>query len=206
MNKRLLFVALIGLLSLVVVSISSSLIQTVSAAPQVGPLRFSEAVNERLEPQGESIYFSSSNNGVYVTFDFRDLPRGTQLHRIVRWEDSDYNYDSPVFGYLNCCPNGGSGRYGFLIVRRSGERDELPGGAYQVVIYNGGQEIARGGFGIRGEGGGDYDLETASGDEPDDFGSSGGVLNPGLENLGADDDGDDDNDNDDNDNNDNDDE
>ena len=46
----------------------------------------------------------------------------------------------------------------------------------------------------------------AIGDEPDDFGSSGGVLNPGLENLGADDDGDDDNDNDDNDNNDNDDE
>jgi hypothetical protein len=196
MNKRLLFVALIGLLSLVVVSTSSSLIQTVSAAPQVGPLRFSEAVNERLEPQGEAIYFSSGNNGVYVTFDFRDLPRGTQLHRVVRWEGSDYNYDNPVFGYLTCCPNGGSGRYGFLIVRRSGERDELPGGAYEVVIYNGGQEIARGGFGIRGEGGGDDDIETGGGDEPDDFGSSGGVLNPGLENLGADDEDDDDNGND----------
>jgi hypothetical protein len=198
MKMRLTLLTLTGLLSLVIVATSSSLIQTALAAPTVGPLQFSEAINERLEPQGTSIYFPESNNGVFVTFEFRDLPPGTKLSRIVRVNQQDYNYDNPVFGELQCCPAGGSGRYAFLIVKPSGERDELPGGAYEVAIYSGGLEVARSGFGIRGEGG-DDDVETGGGDDPDDFGSSAGVLNPGLENLGADED-DDDNGNDDNDN------
>jgi hypothetical protein len=163
MRKRLLFFALLGLLS-VAVSTSSSLVQTASAAPQVGPLRFSEAINDRFEPQGEAVYFSGDNNGVYVTFEFRDLPPGSNLNRIVRLNGDDYNFDNEVFGHLSCCPQGGSGRYGFLIVERSGDRGDLPGGAYEVVIYNGGQEVARGGFGIRGEGGGDNDNESNDND------------------------------------------
>lgn len=157
MSKRLILLALVGLLSAAIVAGGAGPVKTASAAPQVGPLKFGEGMNASFQLTNEAIYFPGDNNGVFVSFEFRDLPAGSKLSRIVRLNGEDYNWDSDVFGHMNCCPAGGSGRYGFLVTKRQGDRGDLPGGAYEVLIYNNGQEIARGGFGIRGEGGSDND-------------------------------------------------
>ena len=164
MKGRLLFLAFVGLLSATILTGSTGLVQTALAAPTVGPLKFGEAMNESYQLTSEGIYFSGDNNGVFVSFEFRDLPQGSKLSRIVRLNGEDYNWDSDVFGNLNCCPAGGSGRYGFLVTKRQGDRGDLPGGAYEVIIYNNGQEVAKSGFGIRGEGGSDNDNESNDND------------------------------------------
>src|SRR3954465_10318198 len=90
---------------------------TAAQAP-VGPLTFSSEMTAGLEPAGHvGGAFPSDNDGVYVTFTFSGLPQGSTLSRIVRVDGEDYNWDDQN-GTLRCCPNGGSGRYGFPIVKR----------------------------------------------------------------------------------------
>ena len=129
--------------------------EPVTAQAAVGPLTFSSEMTADFQPAGQvGIYFPSDNNGVFVTFPFSNLPPGSSLGRIVRWEGSDYNFDKQNGG-LNCCSQGSTGRYGFLITKRNGDHDRLPGGAYEVRLYLNGVDIAGGGFGIRGDEGGD---------------------------------------------------
>lgn len=147
-----------GLLSASALVSASWMTEPVSSAPAVGPMTFSTDMTTDFQPAGAyGIDFPSDNNGVWVTFSFSDLPAGSGLTRIVRFEGSDYNYDSSTYGRLQCCNSGGSGRYGFRILRIDGGTGQLPGGAYDVRLYLNGQEVQQAGFGIRGDQGGGKD-------------------------------------------------
>ena len=78
----------------------------------------------------------------------------------MRFNGEDYNFDNDTFGHLNCCDAIGSGRFGFPDRQESGDKGDLPGGAYDVRIYLNGTEIANGGFGIKGTGGGEHDNKS----------------------------------------------
>jgi hypothetical protein len=148
----------IALLGLVVAG------STAAQAP-VGPLTFSSEMTEGFEPAGTvGLAFPSENNGVYVTFTYSDLPQGSMLSRIVRVDGQDYNWDEQNGG-LSCCPNGGSGRFGFPIVKRdNSEIGQLPGGSYEVLLYLNGPQVQVGGFGIEGGQG----LDDSGGDNEND--------------------------------------
>jgi hypothetical protein len=127
-----------------------------SAAGSIGPLTFSTDATDKWQPSGRvAINFSDDNNGVFVTFDFFNMTPGSRLSRIVRLNGEDFNWDGTEFGSLNCCRDGGSGRYGFRILKTNARRGELPGGAYEVRLYLDGADVGGGGFGIRGTSGGD---------------------------------------------------
>jgi hypothetical protein len=135
--------ALAGMLALLGLLVAGP---TAAQAP-VGPLTFSSEMTAGLESAGhKGIAFASDNNGVYVTFTYSDLPQGSTLSRIVRLDGEDYNWDEQN-GALSCCPNGGSGRYGFPIVKRdTSEIGQLPGGSYEVLVYLNGSQAQVGGF------------------------------------------------------------
>jgi hypothetical protein len=125
------------------------------AAQAAGPasissLQFASHVSNKGEPAGSRIEFSRDNDGVWVTFDYANLPAGSKLTRIVRFNGDDYNWDGNQFGHLDCCQAGGSGTYAFRVKRLDGNDGWLPGGAYDVRLYMNGSEVAHGGFGVNG--------------------------------------------------------
>jgi hypothetical protein len=147
-SLRLAFAAaLAGAIALLGLLVAGS---TAAQAP-IGPLTFSSEMTEGFEPAGTvGADFPSDNNGVYVTFTYTDLPQGSTLSRIVRVDGQDYNWDEQN-GTLSCCTNGGSGRFGFPIVKRdNSEIGQLPGGSYEVLLYLNGPQVQAGGFGIEG--------------------------------------------------------
>jgi hypothetical protein len=167
MLKRIVFLGTLSLLSVTMLLSGQRAADPAEAQASIGQLTFSTGMNERFEPTGNvGIEFPGGNNGVYVTFAYSDLPSGSGLSRIVRVNDQDYNWDDQN-GSLNCCSQGGSGRYGFPIVRpSSSEIGDLPGGGYEVIVYLNGAEATRSGFGISGGGG--LDNGGEDGDDGDD--------------------------------------
>ena len=169
MRRKAQYLALAGLLSVGVLVGDSSAVRPAAAAASVSALTFSTEMTTAFEPAGlQGVYFGSDNNGVWVTFTYTDLPPGSQLTRVVRFGTEDFNYDSDTYGRLTCCPQGGSGRYGFPILRISGQHGEVPGGPYSVHIYLNGQEIQNGGFGVRGDIEDDDELPGGDNDNDDD--------------------------------------
>lgn len=148
---RMLTAALVAGVTILVLTVGPLAPPKADAQAPIGPLTFSSAMNDRFEPIDPRIEFPSDNNGVFVTFSYQNLPPGSHLSRVVRFNGEDYNYDSQRYGVLQCCPQGGSGRYGFEVVRLNGRSGRLPGGAYSVRIYLNGVEVQSGGFGIRGD-------------------------------------------------------
>jgi hypothetical protein len=143
---RLAFAAVLtGAIALLGLVVAGS---TAAQAP-VGALTFSSEMTEGFEPAGTvGMDFPSDNNGVYVTFTYSDLPQGSNLSRIVRVDGQDYNWDEQN-GPLSCCLNGGSGHYGFPIVKRdTSEIGQLPDGSYEVLLYLNGPQVQVGWFGI----------------------------------------------------------
>lgn len=116
----------------------------------VSALQFASHVTDKSEPIDPRIDFPQDNHGVWVTFDYANLPAGSRLTRIVRFDGDDFNWDGDQYGHLECCPSGGSGRFSFRVERLDGDTGWLPGGAYDVRIYLDGSEVAHGGFGIKG--------------------------------------------------------
>jgi hypothetical protein len=152
MVLRTLLIALLVGVTVVTLSDGWPLVRPAEAEGQIGPISFSTDIDGQNRPTGQvGIEFDSDNNGVAVSFDYFNMPPGTSLTRIVRADGQDYNWDSDTYGHLPCCNNGGSGRLAFWVVKRSGERGQLPGAAYQVLIYANGNEVARAGFGVKGD-------------------------------------------------------
>jgi hypothetical protein len=148
----------IGVLSAAMLASGPLAPQSANAAASISALKFSSDMTSGFDPSGTiAPEFDGANNGVAVTFTYTDLPAGSSLSRIVRWNGEDYNWDSDLYGRTNCCSSG-SGKFGFWVVKRKdADRGDLPGGAYDVRIYLNGNEIQHGGFGIKGTGGGDSD-------------------------------------------------
>jgi len=153
MTERRLRLVLAGVLAGTLALLGLLVAGPTAAQAPVGPLTFSSAMTAGLEPAGRmGVAFPSDNDGVYVTFTFSGLPQGSNLSRIVRVDGEDYNWDDQN-GALRCCPNGGSGRYGFPIMERdSSEIGQLPGGSYEVLLYLNGAQVQAGGF-VIGRGG-----------------------------------------------------
>jgi hypothetical protein len=120
------------------------------APATISALQFASHVTDKSEPIDPRIDFPQDNHGVWVTFDYANLPAGSRLTRIVRFDGDDFNWDGDQYGHLECCPSGGSGRFAFRVERLDGETGWLPGGAYDVRVYLNGSEVAHGGFGIKG--------------------------------------------------------
>jgi hypothetical protein len=167
MFGRLVFLALVGVLSAATIGSGALAPRQADAAASIGSLTFSTDMNDKFEPTGQvGIEFDGDNNGIAVTFPYSDLPSGSGLSRIVRLNGEDYNWDSDVHGHLSCCGSGGSGRYGFWIVKRGdGDRGDLAGGSWDVRVYLNGTEVQHGGFGIKGTGGGDSDGQSDNGND-----------------------------------------
>jgi hypothetical protein len=146
-----------GALVAAAVLLYAPLVEQADAAPQVLNLVVSTGIGDNFTPRGEvGISFKTTDNdGVFVTFEYKDLAPGSKLTRIVRFNGDDYNWDSSRYDRLECCPSGGSGRYGFKVVRLSGREGEIPGGRYEARIYLNGDEIANTGWEMRGAGGDD---------------------------------------------------
>ena len=163
MLLRGVFLTLAGVLAFGALMQGPMVAKPAEAAGQIGTLQFSTEMNSQFMPGGTiGVEFPGDNHGVFVTFTYQGLPPGSNLSRIVRFDGEDYNYDSDTFGHLNCCGSIGSGRFGFPIVKRSGDKGDLPGGSYDVRIYLNGTEIANGGFGIKGTGGSDHDKNSGN--------------------------------------------
>src|SRR5215212_6748214 len=98
MGKTVRGLVLAGLLSVTALVSASWMAEPASSAPTIGPLIFSTEMTADFQPAGAyGIDFPADNNGVWVTFTFSDLPAGSGLSRIVRFEGSDYNYDSDTY-------------------------------------------------------------------------------------------------------------
>src|SRR5437016_13119802 len=100
MLARIALLLSMGVLSVVTLVSGPPGIRTADAAGTVGPLTFSTQVTGDNQPAGDvGIEFSEDNSGVFVTFSFENLPAGTKLTRIVRFNNTDdYNWDSDRYG------------------------------------------------------------------------------------------------------------
>lgn len=159
MVPRSVLLALVGVLAVAALTALWPPARPADAQAQVSGLTFSSEITTNAEPAGQiGIEFPGDNNGVWVSFTFQNLSAGTTGARIVRFNESDFNYDSDFYGNLNCCAST-SGRHAFRVLRLNGAEGELPGGRYQVIVLlnTGGPTplTLQGGFGIRGEGGND---------------------------------------------------
>jgi hypothetical protein len=165
-SKQRLVVGLIGGLAALLAAASPLATPRVEAVPQITDLQVSSAMNKSdYEPAGDvGTEFPDHNDGLFVTFAYQDLPAGSTLTRIVRFEGSDYNWDSDQFGHLGCCQAGGSGRYGFQVLQLTGDRGRLPGGDYQAFIYLNGAQVGQVSWGVNGGGGRHDEIPGGSND------------------------------------------
>jgi hypothetical protein len=129
------------------------------AAIEVGELSFSESVDDRARPRDPKIEFDSTSDDVWVSFDYRNNS-GSNVSYLARANGEDW-----AWGDLDCC-EGSQGRYAFPLRRRSGK--DLGGAAYEVFIYDGDTEKARGGFGVHGTKGFDSDGQGNSNNNGND--------------------------------------
>jgi len=93
------------------------------------------------------VEFNKGEGKVWAIVD--GVPSGANLSYILRLNGDDYRW-----GNLDCCKSGG-GSFKFSL--SSKDNGSIPGGAYQVLVYDGDKELARAGFGVKGGRGSDND-------------------------------------------------
>src|SRR5262245_28148420 len=103
-----------------------------SPANQAGSISFSD----HSDGSGEVIYFQRGENAVWAHVDYPGGGNGSHLSYIMRLNGDDYKW-----GDIKCGSNCGS--FEFRLSGKDGK--SIPGGAYQVLVYDGDTEIARGG-------------------------------------------------------------
>ena len=136
---------------------SSSFLPTIaSAAPAesyTNGLQFSSSVDSNGEAENPRIEFDKNTHTVWVSFELHDHDRNAKVSVGIRANGEDYDDFK-----LDCCDSS-NGRFAFPIRKRNGH-GELPGAAYDVRLYVNDQEIAQGGFGVKGRGGLDHDNDN----------------------------------------------
>ena len=93
------------------------------------------------------VEFQKGEGKVWALLD--GVPAGANLSYILRLNGDDYKW-----GKLDCCKNGG-GSLAFAL--DSKDNGAIPGGAYELFVYDGNKELARTGFGVKGGRGSDND-------------------------------------------------
>lgn len=123
------------------------------AAVQAAPASDSAAsisFADHQDGSGETINFRRGEGAVYAFVDYPGGSPGAKLSYIMRLNGWDYKW-----GDLKCGSSCSS--FAFRLTKKDGDSDGIPGGAYQVLVYDGDTEIARGGFGVKGGRGSDND-------------------------------------------------
>jgi hypothetical protein len=120
--------------------------QAVEASPANQAASISFADHE--DGSGETIEFRRGEGAVWAFVEYPGGGSGSKLSYIMRLNGWDYKW-----GDLKCGSDCGS----FAFRLTSKDNGGIPGGAYQVLIYDGDTEIARGGFGVKGGKGSDND-------------------------------------------------
>jgi len=98
---------------------------------------------------GEQVEYNRGEGVVWAHLD--GVPTGANLSYILRLNGWDYKW-----GKLDCCKNGG-GPVEFPVFNKDGKGKGIPGGSYELYVYDGDKELARGGFGVKGGKGSDND-------------------------------------------------
>jgi hypothetical protein len=93
------------------------------------------------------VEFGKGEGKVWALMD--GVPAGANLSYILRLNGWDYKW-----GKLGCCKDGG-GSFAFPVFRKDGV--SIPGGAYELLVYDGDMELGRTGFGVNGGKGSDND-------------------------------------------------
>jgi hypothetical protein len=91
--------------------------------------------------------FSKHEGKVWAIVD--GAPVGANLSYILRLNGWDYKW-----GKLDCCKSGG-GSFAFAVFSK--DNGSIPGGAYELLVYDGDTELGRTGFGVKGGKGSDND-------------------------------------------------
>jgi len=97
---------------------------------------------------GETIEFRKGEGAIWAFVDYPAGGSGNKMSYILRLNGWDYKW-----GNLKC----GSSCSSFSFRVDSKDNGSIPGGAYEVYVYDGDKEIARGGFGVKGGKGSDND-------------------------------------------------
>jgi hypothetical protein len=122
------------------------------AAPAGGvdQLWFATGLNSDGSIPDARIEFGKEDAEVWAIFDFSNVPPGAKMSFLLRVGNA-HSKEDYSWGDINCCRGYSSGRFGFPLPRRNGNFTDLPGGAYELVIFEGGKEVAKGGFGVKGK-------------------------------------------------------
>jgi hypothetical protein len=121
------------------------------AAVEAAPVNESAAsisFADHEDGSGETIEFRRGEGAIYAMVDYPSGGSGSHLSYILRLNGDDYKW-----GDLKC----GSTCSSFTFRIDSKDNGSIPGGAYEVLVYDGDTEIARGGFGVKGGKGSDND-------------------------------------------------
>jgi hypothetical protein len=117
-----------------------------SPANQTASLSFAD----HSDGSGEQIDFRKGEGKVWALLDYPYGNSGSNLSFILRLNGDDYSW-----GKIKC----GSSCSSIAIPLENKDHSNagIPGGAYQMFVYDGDTEIARAGFGVKGGKGSDND-------------------------------------------------
>ena len=100
--------------------------------------------------KADSDYFSRDTNVIWAVVDFVNFAPGTKLNYILRLNGWDYKN-----GNFACCADLTQGRLAFPLYRRDDPGRDIPGGDYDLLIFDGDKLVGQGSFGVRGGRGSD---------------------------------------------------
>ena len=133
-------------------SVRQQPVASASPANQIINVEFAYTVTPGAEIvyKAESDYFSRDTNIIWAVVDFVNFAPGTKLTYVLRLNGWDYKY-----GDFACCANLTQGRLAFPLYRRDDPGDDIPGGDYDLLIFDGDKLVGQGSFGVRGGRGSD---------------------------------------------------
>lgn len=155
-------------------AIQNQPVASASPANEIIGVQFAYTVTPGAEIvfQAENNYFSRNSHIIWAVVDFTNFAPGTRLNYVLRLNGNDYKN-----GYMACCENLTQGRLAYPLYRRDNPDRTIPGGRYDLLIFDGDKLVGQGSFGVRGGSGSDNEDP-----EPTGSTSSGGSNNqPGTE-------------------------
>src|SRR5215217_567473 len=102
-------------------------------------------------PDQAQVEFNRGEGVIWAVVDTGAGP-GANLSYILRLKGDDYKW-----GKIDTGKSGAPGQFSFALFNKDGKDKGIPGGAYQLLVYDGDREVARGGFGVKGGKGSDND-------------------------------------------------
>jgi len=120
-----------------------------SPANQQGSVYFTDHSDDG--PENAQVGFGKNEGVVWAIIDTGGRGPGAHLSYILRLNGDDYKWGDIKTGSST------PGQFSLALSNKDSKSKGLPGGAYQLLVYDGDVEIARGGFGVNGGKGSDND-------------------------------------------------